>query len=91
MKQAERGLRKEKMVEELIGFLLMLLISPIAINISSCNSYMYVNRMSIRKLDLSNYDVLYAQSIGLNNLHVRSTREPVHRLLKKRAGSMDLV
>ena len=91
MKQAERGLGKEKMVEELIGFLLMLLISPTAINISSCNSYMYVNRMSIRKLDLSNYDVLYAQSIGLNNLHVRSTQEPVHRLLKKRAGSMDLV
>lgn len=91
MKQAERGLGKEKTVEELVRFLLMLHISPIAINISSCNSYMYVNHMSIRKLDLSNYDVLHAQSIGLNNLHVHSTWEPVHRLPKKRAGSMDLV
>ena len=65
MKQAERGLGKEKKVEELVGFLLMLLISPIAINISSCNTYTYVNHMSIRKLDLSNYDVLYARMYRL--------------------------
>ena len=54
-----------KKVEEPEGFLLMLLISLIAVNISSCNTYMYVNHMSIRKLDLSNYDVVYARMYRL--------------------------
>lgn len=65
MKQAERGLGKEKKVEEPEGFLLKLLISPIAVNISSCNTYMYVNHLSIRKLDLSNYDVVDARMYRL--------------------------
>ena len=52
---------KEEKVEEPEGFLLKLLISPIAVNISSCNTYMYVNHLSIRKLDLSNYDVVDAR------------------------------
>ena len=83
---------KEKKVEEPEGFLLMLLISLIAVNISSCNTYMYVNHMSIRKLDLSNYDVVFKlECIGLNNFHVHFTRQPVHRLLKKRAGFLDLL
>ena len=56
---------KEKKVEEPEGFLLMLLISPIAVNISSCNTYMYVNHLSIRKLDLSNYDVVDARMYRL--------------------------
>ena len=56
---------KEKKVEEPEGFLLMLLIRLIAVNISSCNTYMYVNHMSIRKLDLSNYDVVYARMYRL--------------------------
>ena len=65
MKCAEHGVGKEKKVEEPEGFLLMLLISLIAVNISSCNTYMYVNHMSIRKLDLSNYDVVYARMYRL--------------------------
>ena len=56
---------KEKKVEEPEGFLLMLLISPIAVNISSCNTYMYVNHLSVRKLDLSNYDVVDARMYRL--------------------------
>ena len=56
---------KEKKVEEPEGFLLMLLISSIAVNISSCNTYMYVNHLSIRKLDLSNYDVVDARMYWL--------------------------
>lgn len=56
---------KEKKVEEPEGFLLMLLISPIAVNISSCNTYMYVNHLSIRKLDLSNYNVVDARMYRL--------------------------